>query len=246
MLLGHPRPNDGIQVVPPSTSVTPPSTSAPPATTHPTSSSEAWFRCDGSATLPTEFSVAAGPAGIFIVVDNTTGEAMSFQYDTGGSNSPQGEHAVEYPQGGRFWPLAPGDYHVKCVPDSVSEPSTVPASTLHVVDPLGYWVSSELECNSKLGFGSNVDWIEGAGWPTQEEAARKALDRYAIPGDEIERVGYPDEQQPQFVLVRDGRNIVRTSVYRSGAHGNWVYSGAMGCGDERRVKGGFHAPIRNR
>ncbi len=215
-------------------------TSAPPSA-QPSPPAAAAFTCDGRATTPADVTVAAGRDGVRIEVDNTSGEAMGFDYPLGGTNAPPGRHELEGPDGAHAWALGPGDYSVKCVPNAADR-DTVPAATLRVVDPNGYWVSNELQCTSDERFEGNVDFAPGAGWASVDEAVHHALDGYAVPGDVIDRVGYPDEAGPEFVLVRDGRNIVHTDVFR--IQGRWLYDGVQGCSGEDGVQGGFGAPIR--
>jgi hypothetical protein len=200
--------------------------------------------CTSDGIQPSEATLEPGRAGVRIVVDNTTGSQVGFTYPNGGSGVAPGVHAVEYPAGGTAWPLAPGDYTMKCVPDSVSDPDMIEGATLHVVDPNRLWVSSDLECRSDEGFGGIGDFVPGAGM-SLEQAVHKALDGYASPGDVIERVGYPDAPLPQFVLVRSGRSIVVATIRPAGA-GRWLPDEVSGCADEARTKGGFQAPIRDR
>jgi hypothetical protein len=130
------------------------------------------------------------------------------------------------------------------VPTSVSDSETIPGSTLHVVDPRGYWVSDELQCHDGQGFGSNADFGPGGGM-SLEAAVHRLLDQYAVPGDVIVQVGYPNAFSPEFALSRDGRLIVLAKPLRV-SQDRWLPSEANGCSGEDRVKGGFHAPIRNR
>jgi hypothetical protein len=219
-----------------------PATTSPPTTRPP--GTEATFTCDGTDIRPADLTVQPGRAGIGIVVDNTTGTRMGFTYPNGGTNAPPGVHPVEYPAGGEAWPVPPGDYVVKCVPDSVSDPDMVGGATLHVVDPNGMWVSSDLQCQTDKGFGGVGDYIPGAG-ESLEHAVHEALDGYAIEGDVIEHVGYPAATSPMYVLVRSGQAIVRATIRHAGKDA-WLPDEVTGCSGEDRTKDGFHAPIRER
>jgi len=215
----------------------PPSPEASPAPA-------ARFTCDGSSTMPGAITVAAQRDGVHVVVDNTSGEGMGFEYPLGGTNAPPGTHELKGPAGGTGFPLAPGDYAVKCLPNSASDPDTIPGATLHVVDPDGVWVPDELQCRSGQEFGYNADFGPGGG-ESLDEAVHDLLDGYAMQGDVIVQVGYPESASPEFALTRDARRIVIAKPTRL-SNDRWLPSEGTGCSGEDRTKDGFHAPIRDR
>jgi hypothetical protein len=198
------------------------------------------FICDDNGIHPSHTTVGAGSAGVEIVVDNRTGVGEEFEIDrVGGRNAPPGVHAIEGDWDGFAFALAPGDYTVKCVPDSVTDPKPVEGATLTVSDSDEFWVSDRLECSSNRGVASNPDFVTGG--ESLDAAAHEALDGYASPGDVLQRVGYPDAELPEFALVRSGRNIMLAEI-RPTPQGKWLPEEIHGC-SESRTKGGFHAPI---
>jgi hypothetical protein len=219
------------------------SSASAPSFTQPSAPLVAAFTCDGSTTSPADVSVTAGPAGVRIEVDNTSGEAMGFDEPLGGTNAPRGRHELEDPDGGTGWPLGPGDYAVKCVPNSATDPDAIAGATLHVVDPNGFWVSDRLQCTTDQEFGGVGDYPAGVDGEPLDRAVHEALDGYAVPGDVIRPVGYPEAFRRQFALVRDGRNIVLATLLHL-PDDTWLPGETGGCSGEDQVKGGFRAPIR--
>jgi len=159
----------GLAVTVPATSAPPPATTAPP----PGPAAVAAFTCDENGIQPAELTVAAGPGGVAVSVDASGPTAFSL--GDAGTNAPVGGHAIEYPGGGRYWPLAPGDYTAKCVVASAGDPDQVAGATVHVVDPNGYYVAAPFGCENH--FTAFIDFAPNGS--TLVQAVHDALDPYA-------------------------------------------------------------------
>jgi hypothetical protein len=220
--------------------VTVPATSAPPETSAPSPqpATVAAFTCDDSGIHPSELTVAAGSGGVAVTVDASG--PMAFSLGDAGTNAPVGGEAVDYPGGGRYWPLAPGDYTAKCVSDSVGEPDTVAGSTVHVVDPGGYYVDATFGCENF--FGSFIDFAPNGS--SLERAVHDALDGYAKQGDVIRQVGYQKAALPQYALDRNGEIVVIATMREMGKKG-WIPDQVNGCAGVNPGDVKVHPPIES-
>jgi hypothetical protein len=197
----------------------------------------ATFTCDENGIHPSELQVAAGPGGVSVSVD-ASGPDFSFILGDAGTNAPVRGKAVPYPGGGRYWPLAPGDYTATCFPETDGEPTDIAEATVHVVDPQGYFVDATFGCKSH--FAAFIDFAPNGS--TLEQAVHDALDPYAKQGDVIRQVGYPEVALPQFALDRDGEPLVVATMRDMGKQG-WIPDQVDGCAGVNPGDVKFHPPI---
>ena len=160
-------------------------------------------RADGTTELKTD-RVQAMPDGVHIRVDNRAGEDVSL----GGIDFPEGV-------GERVERFEPGRQEVACWPFSRHESPEPEPLPIQVLDPEGYWRSSELECApGEMESAVTIDYFAEAkgkrGDP--EEITRKTVTGLES-GDEILTVGYPDAENRKIAIVRDGKMIAVFSYW---------------------------------
>ncbi|HXV96189.1 MAG TPA: hypothetical protein VD695_06540 [Gaiellaceae bacterium] len=125
--------------------------------------------------------------------------------------------------------VGPGTLTVSC-----SDPATEPeegGEPLELVDEDGVWVSTRLACEEQ--FSQVVDYVQGAKGESSDplEAARKAVEGYAVePDDAFERAGYPEAEIAKVRLVRGGEPLAVVDLVDDGA-GKWLVSTVTGCAE---------------
>jgi len=168
-------------------------------------------------------TVAPRPDGVHFAIVNETDAERSFSLSGTGTGlgfpAPLGttEQVVD---------LGPGELTVGC-DDPATEPT--PGEPMEIVDPDGIWVSTQLPCDEQ--FSQVVDYVQGAQGETAAplEAARKALEGYALePDDVFEPAGYPEAEVPKVRLVRDGSTLAVVDLLDDG-NGKWLASTVTGC-----------------
>jgi hypothetical protein len=80
-----------------------------------------------------------------------------------------------------------------------------------------------------MGFAGIPDYVTGTrGEPDPQAVAETALERYGKPGDLIEPAGYPENESPEYRLVRDGDVLAVVELMSDGA-GGWLEGQVNGC-----------------
>jgi hypothetical protein len=195
------------------------------------------IRCDGRSTvvetqvveidpqtgdiLATSSAVRPQPDGVHVLVTNTSGMDLSFQWDLGGDNAPIGAHEL-------VLELPPGTAKIRC--QDPSEDAGVPGgyADLRIVDPDGVYVPMELACGEVTSW--SADFAPGAtGDPDPVQSARDHV-KGLEPGDVVEAAGYPDSEIRHVRVVRDGE-VVAVLEYFSDGQGGWLESGGSTCID---------------
>jgi len=164
--------------------------------------------CDGGAPSTLDPTVAVqvdglhvrmvgqAPPGEQIALFGPNGDLMQ----TAQSADASSGQFVEFTSSG-----GPGTYFVKCYPiGSNVDPATInAAATVTVVDPNGYWVSTELACPRSEQGGTNFSGLQG---PTPEEAIHSLL--WVLVSDTVEPAGYTQYSgDTTWRVVRDGAVI---------------------------------------
>lgn len=179
---------------------------------------------NGAPRLETP-SVRPQADGVHLEFVNDTGTDLSFSiFDPSGggmgADAPQGTSA-------HVADLRPGIVSVTCYDASTEDGSEVPRAPLEIVDEDGIWVPTRLDCDA--AFTTEASYTEDArGKPDPLEAAQDALDGYSEPGDVIEPAGYPQAEQPEYRLVRDGEVLAVVELFDDGA-GGWLVDWLTGC-----------------
>lgn len=181
---------------------------------------------DGSTDIA-HTDVRTSPDGVHVRVDNRSGEAVTVNGIGLDFNDGVTEQVAR---------SEPGEVKVACWPGSKHsepEPSPVP---VQIHDPEGHWTDSELECPKDDLVATDIrDYVSDAeglqGEP--EDLARQKI-RYIQETDTVATVGYPDAEQRQVAVVRDGRTIAIVSFFEASG-GGWLI-GASGACDSARMK----------
>jgi hypothetical protein len=185
-------------------------------------------RCDGGATSLSQDVVAARPDGVHVTVSGRF-HALAF-----GDGSTWFQPSEQDLVGGVA--LAPGRWHVSCVPDAdVSVDPVADGATFQVVDPGGYWRDATPDCER---FGSCLLLAEEL--PAVEASELPSAIVTHVPGvelsDVVEYAGYPE---PSFTgmgvdsrtyrIVRNGKaiGILRVHPLEDGRWG-WYASACHG------------------
>jgi hypothetical protein len=159
--------------------------------------------------------------GVHVLVKNTSGRDLLFQWELGGDNAPEGEREL-------VLPVPPGVSEIRCQDPAEDAGAPDGYVELEVVDPDGIYVSTELECGSKQRVGWINDFIMGAtGDPDPVASARERLQGLE-PDDLVEAAGYPEAQTPQVRVVRDGK-VVAVVDFLDDGQGGWLLGGGEAC-----------------
>jgi hypothetical protein len=191
--------------------------------------------CDGTSTvvepqvvqmdpqtgeiLETSSAVRAQGDGVHVIVTNTSGGDLSFQWDLGGENAPIGKHEL-------VLTLPPGVTGVRC--QDPGEDAGPPGAyvDLEIVDPDGVYVSTELSCDEVTGWFADYG-PDATGDPDPVQSARDHLHGLE-PGDVVEAAGYPEDETPQVRVVRD-RQVIAVLEYFPDGKGGWLESTGNAC-----------------
>lgn len=174
--------------------------------------------CDAtSASIDGPGQVIAQPDGVHVAFANATDERLSVSFEQAGMGTggdPGGNLLIT--------DTPPGPETVTCETTS----HTIGSTSFTVVDPNGYWVSTDLGCTGG-GWASSVDYAGGvAGEADPFAAARAFLGDKLRATDELVLAGYPDA--PAGVMVfREGHPYELVRVDH--VSGGWIASGAEGC-----------------
>jgi hypothetical protein len=165
--------------------------------------------------------------GVHLEVVNETGgeRSLSVLAANGeglGTSAPEGAHV-------QVVDVGPGSVTVECQDPATGEGGG--GGALDVVDEDGIWVATTLDCAGGMGFGSVIDYIQGAKGETSDpvEAARSHLEGYDLrPGDVLEPAGYPEAETLRVRLVRAGETLAVVQLFDDG-EGKWLVGGVEGC-----------------
>ena len=203
----------------PASSVVPPALSPPSASGTPAAApTTARLVCDGTRSTLLDPVVRPQPDGVHFDVQNTSGRDLGFTViDYGGDNAPAGETTL-------VWPLAPGAATVGC------EDSLVPIT---IVDPASIYVPAEPDCADGGGTTLAVDYPPGAtGLKGDAVDVARARLRGLLPGDVVERVGYPASPVRLVGVLRAGR-LVAVAHLTGSASGGWLIETLGACSDAK-------------
>lgn len=172
--------------------------------------------CDAtSASIDGPGQVIAQPDGVHVAFANATDERLSVSFDQAGMGTggdPGGNLIIT--------DTPPGPETVTC--ETMSH--AIGSASFTVVDPNGYWVSTDLGCTGGGWASSAVTGAVGEADPF--DAARRYLGGSLHDTDELALAGYP-ESPARVMVLRDGRpyELVRLEH----VHGGWLVGGAEGC-----------------
>ncbi len=192
-------------------------------------------RCDGTSTVVETAVVAIDPQtgdilaissavrpqadGVHVLVRNTSGMDLSFQWDLGGDNAPIGAHEL-------VLELPPGTEKVRC--QDPAEDAGLPGgyADLRIVDPDGVYVPMELACGEVTSW--YADFAPGAtGDPDPVQSAKDHV-KGLEPTDVVEAAGYPGSEVRHVRVVRDGE-VVALFDYSPDGQGGWLGSSGSTC-----------------
>ena len=174
--------------------------------------------CEDDLTVVRDPEVDAQPDGVSFVVENQADTAMWFA----------DIHRL-YPGELRVMVLSigPGVREVFCRPDGPDGFGAPVTASVTVVDWAGYWRSPEHECA-----GGSVAITDLDSTPIEGEPAEIARDYLRThkesPDDEIVYGEYPEQRNPTFLVIHEGRVIV-TFELEPGAPGMWIPAGLSYC-----------------
>ncbi len=167
--------------------------------------------CDGSTTRVEASLVRPQPDGVHVLVANTSGMDLAFQWDLGRDNAPIGEHEL-------VLQVAPGTVRVRC--QDPGEDAGAPGGSveLEIVDPGGLYVPYTLSCDEVSAWFADFG-PDATGDP---DPVRSVLDSlgWLAPDDVVERAGYP-EAAPIVRVVREGEVVAYVSFVADGK-GGWL------------------------
>lgn len=158
--------------------------------------------------------------GVHLLVENRTAHdlGISIRQDSGGGgdNADRGTSEI-------VWPIAPGSAEVLCTGnEGISDNSGW--RSLEILDPKGLWVPPEVDCGPLGGVSvGHGDYIEGVKGDPRDPVLI-AAERFAPlePGDEVQRAGYPEADNPLVRVVRDGQVTDVVEYIRDDAGVGWL------------------------
>jgi hypothetical protein len=173
---------------------------------------------DGSIKILTP-TVQAQTDGVHINVDAPAGSNVGFAVaDCCGFNAEDARFVV---------PVPPGPMSVGCLVGDQDAGDDSLYREIRVVDLLGAYVPSRLECSGATGVGSG-----GAG-PSAGSDPISAAERLLTglrQSDELVQVGYVERRSEAAVAVRRGGEYVAT-LYLEPSDGGWGWIGFESCPD---------------
>lgn len=187
--------------------------------------------CDRTTIQVDVPAVAAQPAGVHVVVENTTRESLSFVF----ASSAQGPvNATQVGPGtaALALQLPPGRASFMCIAEF--EEVATEQVEVDVLDPRGFFVPFDLTCSGEpmvITPPSAVSWpgSEVTEAPDPVEFVRAVADGL-LPSDVLERAGYPQAPNPVVRAVREGEVVAVFDL--SMAETGWT-AGHVSCGGAR-------------
>lgn len=222
--------NDRAAMTPGSETLTPP----PEVSPSDSLPSTATVVCDEAGTHTDTPAIQPQPDGVHLVVENETGERLTFEVaEIATVGAPPGTTETAP------WQLGPGTLQVRCFRSEVDAPPPSPGGyvSIQVVDEKGLWKSPEISCERRVGFtepflasdrGEVGTPIEVATRTFQELARAAGEEAFPLPGDVIERAGYP-EAEKVLVRVTRGQEVIGTSRLKPDRYGGWLVETALFC-----------------
>jgi hypothetical protein len=212
------EPRSSAEAAPPSTSV---------AVTGPADVLEVRCRADGTTVATPQ--VQPGRAGVQLrVVNETDGvRGIALRGNRGRDAGPlEAGATVE-----SVAVLRPGATVVMCLDPAIDEEWTGPIPepvSVEVVDPDGLWRDDHAACPHE------GDWVSASmstppppGVPYEALADELRRQAHLVPDDEVRVAGYPDQENPPLIAVRNGRVIV--SATPEELPDGWGFGQLAGC-----------------
>jgi hypothetical protein len=191
--------------------------------------------CEEDGTGLRTPTVRPQPDGVHILIEDHSGQDMTFAIDGVGGDDASGE---------QVWPIPPGRAGVACWGPDEDKPNYVP---LEVVDPEGLYAPAELDCGAAVGgSGSGVASSGGLygeppkGDPRDPVVIAREFFEEAFgplgPEDRVQPAGYPEAEIRQVRLVRDDRTVAvadyADASFAGGEKGSgWISEGYSACED---------------
>ena len=170
--------------------------------------------CDGTDTVISTPLVRTQPDGIHIRFVNTSGRELTF-----GIEDAFGGEAILVGGGTFVYTFGPGTYRLTCA-EAMRD--------FAIVDPDRLYTSAA--CAEDGGTIGTNEYGTGARGPrgTLLDVARAQL-RGLMPGDVVERAGYPEASGAKLVrVVRQGQ-VVAVLWYIDDGHGGWLIDHTWSC-----------------
>ncbi|MEZ5099956.1 MAG: hypothetical protein R3C15_09210 [Thermoleophilia bacterium] len=185
--------------------------------------------CDTREPMLDAQLVRARADGLHVVVDNRTSTSVEVRFSADIDSGPWS--IVAPPRtSAHVVPAPPGTWDVRCDPVEGPFPREAPTARARVVDPDGFYVSTELACGETDGVTGAMPAGARGERGSPVEAAATFFRR--IDGEldyEIERAGYgTDATQTLVRLVRDGEVLGRASLSPDGV-GGWLVDSFERC-----------------
>lgn len=172
---------------------------------------------NGSASVSDD-SVQAQPDGIHLRVVNEYDEPVS----VGGFDASPGTTK-------RTLPEAPGRFELGCRPFSQhGSGHKPPATAIEILDPSGLFFPGQVDCPDEF-MSSVADFSETPAHygPPPLNVARESI--HGLRSDDIVRVaGYPDQDNAEVTVIRDGRVIASYRFIRFEGQ-PWIIEGGTAC-----------------
>jgi hypothetical protein len=191
--------------------------------------------CDGTSTvveaqvvrmdpqtgevLATSSAVRPQADGVHLLVTNTSGRDLAFQWDLGGTNADVGEHEI-------VLTVAPGVAKIRCQAPEADAGAPGGYADLEIVDPDGIYVPVELSCDEATGWYADYA-PDAVGDPDPVQGATDDLE-WLEPGDLVEAAGYPEAETRQVRVVRGGE-VVAVLEYFPDGKGGWLQMSGNAC-----------------
>ena len=191
---------------------------ASPATSFPPAPTVLDVACAETGTTVASDTVAAQPDGVHFSVHGG-GNDRTFTIEGVGGGDADSETA---------WDVRPGPVRIACT--SISDPSDTDWISVTVVDPQGLHPPALPTCVGESVSGI-IDYAQGARGDKGDPvtiARRQASG--LLPGDVVERAGYPATPLQKVRIVRDGV-ILAVGTYRRDGAGGWLREGVDRCTD---------------
>jgi hypothetical protein len=179
--------------------------------------------CDGTTTDIPSPAVRARADGVHVRFSNTSGKTLDFGIDEAAGLPLLGDSVA--PEGAAFvYTLGTGGYRLGC---------GGPQTAFEVVDPDRQYTPVDLACPTS-GTTATSDYGEDARGPkgTVLDIARMELFGL-MPGDVVERAGYPASDGDQLVRVVRNGQVVAVIAYADDGHGGWLVGTTRTCPGSR-------------
>jgi hypothetical protein len=114
---------------------------------------------------------------------------------------------------------------IECIVN-VEDADDIGRKSISVIDPDANYVASELDCEAQSSGGPPSNAHQSTSEPAEQTENLWA--QHMLPEDEVQHVGYREQDRPVVAIIRDGQ-VVLIQPFISNEEGEWEPDAYVAC-----------------